>query len=222
MPVLVLPSVRQRGRRTARADDPPTPDQDQVVDVHHHLPYTRCACETQRTPPPGSPALTQTCGSMHARSLSTPHCTSSWLDYCDVAYFVAERYAREAMPTVLAMLAAVPEAELAAKSRRLRKVRAAFTFRHGASLAQPSAAEHILSEVCEAARQIKRAAAREGHEVSPPPSPRGGNHSRCVLVGPRRRQRPRGPWTRWPGRNPNQPTGGEVPRGYAFRHARDY
>ena len=124
----------------------------------------------------------------------------------------------EAMGEVLGLLAAVPEAELQAKRRRLRRVRSAFTFRRGASLAEPSAAEHILSEVCHAARAARSAEeARLRGERSPPLTPVGGDHSRCVLLGERRRRRPRGAWTRWPGKNPNSPTGGLVPGGYSFR-----
>ena len=182
IPVFVLPSVRTPRPRAGKLQEPPVPDQDRVVDVANHLPYTR------------------------------------WLDYCGVAFFVAERYAREAMGEVLGLLAAVPEAELQAKRRRLRRVRSAFTFRRGASLAEPSAAEHILSEVCHAARAARSAEeARLRGERSPPLTPVGGDHSRCVLLGERRRRRPRGAWTRWPGKNPNSPTGGLVPGGYSFR-----
>ena len=183
-----------------------------------------------------------------------------WLDYCEVAYFVPESNAREAMGDVLDQLEARPAAELQAKRDKLREVRDAFTFRArpsraGARDVRPTATDFIFAEACAAARSVRASSSslsqqqqqqqqpEQGRTLAPapPPSPleagtvKGGNHSRCVLMGkipksagwplarggtkpikPRRARR-----TRLAG-TADRPVGGVVRGGYRFLHERGY
>ena len=73
---------------------------------------------------------------------------TSWLNYCDVAYFVPEDVARSNMEAVVRELLQRPEAESQAKLRALALVRDAFVLRRSSTVEQPSAAHFILDEMC--------------------------------------------------------------------------
>ena len=98
---------------------------------------------------------------------------SRTLDYCSIAYFVAEADARRNMREVLRRLSRVSEEEARHKIRALRRVREAFVFRQRRTASSPpDAADYILSEAC--------ALASEGRDRFP--TPVGGTHSRCQLT----------------------------------------
>lgn len=168
-----------------------------------------------------------------------------WLDYCEVAYFVPEANAREAMTSVLDQLATRPDRELRAKRRRLREVRDAFVFREGSSApgARPSATEFIFAEACEAAKRMRemkewnqrrheRAGAEGGpHQLIHPV--RGADHSRCVLLGQPKNSTAALPTNRRVAQRARrrtiqlaglvyQPTGGVVRGGYRFKYGKGY
>ena len=95
---------------------------------------------------------------------------SRWLDYCSIAYLVAESTARTDFASVLERLSRVTSSEAAAKHAVLRVVREAFVFRFGSTPEQPTAAEYILDEACALAR-------RSSH----PMPVAGGDHRKCTL-----------------------------------------
>jgi hypothetical protein len=76
-----------------------------------------------------------------------------WLDYCTVGYLVFSSVASHNMSGLMATLERVSEAEAAIKLAALHRVRSAFVFRRGSTVAEPSAPEYILSETCAAARR---------------------------------------------------------------------
>jgi hypothetical protein len=83
-----------------------------------------------------------------------------WLDWCEVAYFVAERDAASSrMRAVLHALARVPAREAQAKQAALRRAWPAFAFREGAAGAAEgrSAPDFLTGEACAAARRFARA-----------------------------------------------------------------
>ena len=82
-----------------------------------------------------------------------------WLDYCKLAYVISARTAASRMEAVVRTLLSISEREVDAKWAELRRARNAFVFRHNSSDARPSAAEHILSEACRAARRFRESGA---------------------------------------------------------------
>ena len=95
---------------------------------------------------------------------------SRWLDYCSIAYLVAESTALTDFASVLERLSRVTSEEAAAKHAALRVVREAFVFRFGSTPEQPTAAEYILDEACALARRS-----------SNPMPVAGGDHGKCTL-----------------------------------------
>ena len=69
---------------------------------------------------------------------------SSWIDYCEVAFVVSARTAKDDLRGVLDRLSRVGAAEAAAKHAALRRLSAAFTVVPGSTVRQPSAAEHVM------------------------------------------------------------------------------
>eukprot|EP00966_Prymnesium_polylepis_P226698 5244712-Prymnesium_polylepis.1 len=96
-----------------------------------------------------------------------------WLDYCDVAYLLEEHSVVHNVDSIVAQLRAVGAADARRMHRRLRRVRAAFVFRRGSTLKDPSAPQYILNEACHAAHRF--ATKSVGPEVA------GGEHARCLL-----------------------------------------
>ena len=112
------------------------------------------------------------------------------LDYCDLAYFVPEATARRDMRVAIERLAAVTEAEAAAKHAALRRAHAAFvTLSDGSSVSAP---EYLLGAACDAARRRKVAYLANASSSQQPLA--GGDHQRCMLTRPQvsRRQSARG------------------------------
>ena len=87
--------------------------------------------------------------------------------------------------TLMAMGAAVSEADAAAKHRALEGVHAAFVFRENSSVEQPAAAEFVLADMCSAARRAKRTRGGETWPATATSQLVDGVPSRCLL-GPRR------------------------------------
>ncbi len=132
-------------------------------------------------------------GAHAAAALSRMLPFASWLDYCEVAYFVREPTARANMSGVLARLAAVGEAEVRAKRRALRRVRDAFVSPPDAAAARsddaealgaaagsgerwrPTAADYVLGMACEAARRARL------HGAPRLAATKGGDHDRCTI-----------------------------------------
>jgi hypothetical protein len=108
-----------------------------------------------------------------------------WLDYCRVAYFVTWHAAVHNMSSVLRWLEDVTSEEAEAKMEALRAVRPAFVFRSKSSVERPSAAEYVLSEVCERTRALQRQAqlaAGVGGNNGGLTSLAGGVHERCTFA----------------------------------------
>ena len=101
-----------------------------------------------------------------------------WLDWCSIAYIISDVTARTRMASVLAQLEKVSAAEAAAKRKALLAVRDAFVWRPPAlhPMAQPSAVDYLLGELCDAARSW-----RVNGSLSTSP-PAGGSYSRCMLA----------------------------------------
>ena len=72
------------------------------------------------------------------------------------------------MSDVLSRLDRVSESEANAKLAALREVRDAFVFRRGGSPQEPTAAEFLVSEVCDMARRVRAGAG--------PATVHGGEH----------------------------------------------
>lgn len=106
------------------------------------------------------------------------------VDWCSIAYLVSEATARSGMVRVLQRLEQVTAEEAAAKRAALLAVRDAFVWRPPAAdpIANPSAADYLLGEMCLAAR-MKRAA--NGSKASDLTDgmyvPAGGPLSRCMI-----------------------------------------
>ena len=77
----------------------------------------------------------------------------TWLDYCELGYFVNEKVAQRNMDGVLASLARLGETEVVSKRAALRRARNAFVYRRNSSYEQPSAPEYLLETACAYARQ---------------------------------------------------------------------
>lgn len=104
----------------------------------------------------------------HRLSKFLPYTT--WLDYCSIAFLVGEATARTDLASVLTKLAAVSEAEAAAKHEALRRVHDAFVCRGEGGDGSVQAADYVLGAACQAARS--RGAAL---------TVAGGDHERCLI-----------------------------------------
>jgi hypothetical protein len=110
-----------------------------------------------------------------AREVATVLPYTRWLDYCDVAFLVPSAVANNNFGRVIERLAAVGLEEAAAKLAALRRVRSAFIFREGSTVARPSAPEYLLSEACAAGQQWRSS----GSSLF---LPAAADLSRCTLV----------------------------------------
>jgi len=100
-----------------------------------------------------------------------------WLDWCKIAYIISDATAKTGMAGVLSKLEAVTAEEATAKRAALLAVRDAFVWRPPTEhpVAQPSAADYLIGELCDAARSAKL----NRSLVSSPLA--GGPYSRCML-----------------------------------------
>ena len=113
---------------------------------------------------------------------------AGWLDYCRVAWLVAAEtaIAPGGMASVLRQLEGVTAAEAAERSRELGRVRDAFVWRQlntsRSRTMQPSAADYVLSDVCERKRLYYDDSALVVPRYAGLPKVAGGQHERCMLA----------------------------------------
>ena len=109
-----------------------------------------------------------------------------WLNYCDVAYLVSDDTARTRFGNVIEDLEQVSEADAAARTSALRRVRNAFVFRAGGPASAP---QHILAEACALSSSYAAARRQSSSGSTTPPGARagpaqplaGGDHAGCML-----------------------------------------
>lgn len=89
------------------------------------------------------------------------------VDYCQVAYLLSPLFA-DNLPKVLGRLGRVTADDAAKRHARAAALRDMFVFRDGASAQRPSAAHHIIANMCAHARRVRAAAGCGKREDAPP------------------------------------------------------
>eukprot|EP00900_Chrysochromulina_parva_P022271 jgi/Chrpa1/4678/Chrysochromulina_OHIO_Genome00001508-RA len=100
-----------------------------------------------------------------------------WLDWCSIAFIISDATARTSMASVLRKLELVSAEEAAAKRVALLAVRDAFVWRAPTldPVAQPSAPDFLLGELCDAARSWRLNGSLSDSPVA------GGPYARCMI-----------------------------------------
>ena len=101
-----------------------------------------------------------------------------WLDWCSIAFIISDATARTSMASVLRKLQLVSAEEAAAKRVALLAVRDAFVWRAPTldPVAQPSAPDFLLGELCDAARSWRLNGSLSDSPVA------GGPYTRCMIT----------------------------------------
>lgn len=115
------------------------------------------------------------------QEISSSYPYASWLDYCEIGYFVSIRKAARDVGALLDAIEALPVEEIAQKRQALQKLAQTGAFVHRqATMGRPSASDWKLGELCSMAKARKERVGNRtgGEEIL---LPRGGDYSRCTL-----------------------------------------